>query len=59
MASIILVDINYSVALNRHWVTCSSKSRDGRIFSFFGPFLFQVICSKVLVLKFVQSLFIV
>ena len=38
-----------SLAPTRHWVTCGSKPGFGEIFSFFGPFLLQVTCIKVLI----------
>jgi len=47
-----------SVALTRHRVTCGSKPGVEGFFPFFGPFLLHVICPKVLVQKFIQSLYI-
>ena len=37
------------------WMTCGLKTEVGGIFSFFGTFLFHVICPKILVLKLVFS----
>ena len=44
---------------NLKFLASGSKPRVGGIFSFFGPFLFHIICPLSLVLKFVQPLCVV